>query len=63
MDCKLDAEIVLFKTWDDQYLIGYVDAHCNNFHTDPDIDDHEAGDVYYLFNDVKEFAVIKKASE
>lgn len=59
MDCKLNAEIVIFKTWDEQYLIGYVDTLSNNFHTNPDIDDCEDGDVYYLFNDVKEFAIIK----
>ena len=25
MDCKLQAEVVIFKTWGDVFLIGYYD--------------------------------------
>ena len=63
MEFKLNAEIVIFKTWNDQLFIGYYNCLTNNFYTNSDVDDHENGDVFYLFNDIKEFAIIKKATE
>lgn len=59
MEHKLNADIVIFKTFDNKLLIGYYEIESDLFHVTPNFDNYEH-DVYYLFNDIEMFAVLKR---
>lgn len=47
---NLKCDIALFKTWDGDILIG---KYWNDCFVTPN------GEAYYIYNDVKEYAIIK----